>query len=414
MNPNHRMPGPVDHAPAGGGEPIAGVGGGVYAIFESGAIMMYVAEKEGKFFPQAMRPRHLVTQWLIWQMANQGPKAANAVISAGSGHQGRPGLCGDPLHRRGEPAVRLLNNRLFENRYLSVDEYTIADMISYPWTVNWKAQGQDIADFKHFKRWFEELGARPGVQRAWRSARIWPRINGSAPFKATARQAAVHRARTSGAGVGPHPANTPPSSCGRGRGRVARPPPPNPSRKGSGKMRFWILELPMRDLECFFSSCSTPWTYFTFQQLPADAEGAGDRHRLAADPPGRRRVGAPCNRACTIRTRSRCRRSRPTGGRTERTGRVVSASEGTSCTNGVPGEQRPCDQQLRALLEPEGKLVPFALATFEARGGDDKEISQVPVLREISGKVAASMPTRSSPASSSRQIKDKLRAGTPD
>jgi GST-like protein len=59
----------------------------------------------------------------------------------------------------------VLNNRLYESRWLAGDEYTIADMISYPWTVNWQAQGQDIEEFKHFRRWFEAMGARPGVQR---------------------------------------------------------------------------------------------------------------------------------------------------------------------------------------------------------------------------------------------------------
>ena len=59
----------------------------------------------------------------------------------------------------------MLNNRLYNQRYLCGDEYTIADMICYPWTVNWEAQGQDINDFKYFKRWFEELGDRPAVQR---------------------------------------------------------------------------------------------------------------------------------------------------------------------------------------------------------------------------------------------------------
>ena len=158
MNPNHRMPVLVDHNPTGGGEPVA--------VFESGAIMMYIAEKEGKFFPQAMRPKYEVTQWLIWQMANQGPKLGEC------GHFRRAGPeAGDltyAIRRFTDEANRLygvLNNRLYKHRYLTGDEYTIADMISYPWTVNWKAQGQDIEEFKHFKRWFEEMGARPGVQR---------------------------------------------------------------------------------------------------------------------------------------------------------------------------------------------------------------------------------------------------------
>jgi GSH-dependent disulfide-bond oxidoreductase len=158
MNPNHRMPVLVDHNPTGGGEPVA--------VFESGAIMMYIAEKEGKFFPQAMRPKYQVTQWLIWQMANQGPKSGEC------GHFRRLGdTKGDQSYavaRFTDEVNRLfgvLNNRLYESKYLAGDEYTIADMISYPWTVNWKAQGQDVEEFKYFKRWFEELGARPGVQR---------------------------------------------------------------------------------------------------------------------------------------------------------------------------------------------------------------------------------------------------------
>ena len=158
INPNHRMPVMVDRAPLGGGEPIA--------IFESGAIMMYLAEKCGRFFPQDIRGKYAVTEWLIWQMANQGPKLGEC------GHFRRLGdKQGDQsyaVRRFTDEANRLygvLNNRLYQSRYLAGDEYTIADMICYPWTVNWKAQGQDIEEFKYFKRWSDELGARPGVQR---------------------------------------------------------------------------------------------------------------------------------------------------------------------------------------------------------------------------------------------------------
>jgi GST-like protein len=158
MNPNHRMPTMVDHAPVGGGDPIV--------VFESGAIMMYLAEKVGKFFPQDTRGKYAVTEWLIWQMANQGPKSGEC------GHFRRLGdKQGDQSYavRRFTDEVNrlygVLNNRLYVSKYLAGDQYTIADMISYPWTVNWKAQGQDIEEFPYFKRWFEELGARPGVQR---------------------------------------------------------------------------------------------------------------------------------------------------------------------------------------------------------------------------------------------------------
>lgn len=158
IGPNNRMPAIVDHAPKDGGPPIS--------IFESGAIMMYIAEKAGRFYPQDIRGRYEVNQWVIWQMANQGPKTGE------NGHFMRLGdTKGDQsyaVRRFSDEVNRLygvMNNRLYDRRYLAGDEYTIADMISYPWTVNWKGQGQNIDDFKYFKRWFEELSARPGVQR---------------------------------------------------------------------------------------------------------------------------------------------------------------------------------------------------------------------------------------------------------
>jgi GSH-dependent disulfide-bond oxidoreductase len=158
MNPNHRMPVLVDHAPEAGGAPMV--------VFESGSIMMYIAEKLGKFWPQDTRGKYQVTQWVMWQMANQGPKTGEC------GHFRRLGdKQGDQSYavRRFTDEVNrlygVLNNRLYESRYLTGEEYTIADMICFPWTVNWKAQGQDIEEFKHFKRWFEEVGARPAVQR---------------------------------------------------------------------------------------------------------------------------------------------------------------------------------------------------------------------------------------------------------
>jgi GST-like protein len=159
MNPNHRMPVMVDREPKGGGKPIV--------IFESGSIMMYIAEKAGKFWPQDARTKYEVNQWIVWQMANQGPKLGEC------GHfrrvdQAKQGDQTYAITRFTDEANRLygvLNNRLYKNKYLAGDQYTIADMICYPWTVNWKFQGQDIEEFKHFKRWFEELGARPAVKK---------------------------------------------------------------------------------------------------------------------------------------------------------------------------------------------------------------------------------------------------------
>jgi GST-like protein len=156
--PNNRMPALVDHDPPGGGDPIS--------VFESGAMMMYIAEKAGQFYPQDVRSRYEVNQWLIWQMANQGPKTGEC------GHFRRLGDAeGDQSYavRRFTDEVNrmygVLNNQLYDRRYLCGDTYTIADMICYPWTVGWEAQGQDIEEFPYFKRWFEELGQRAAVKR---------------------------------------------------------------------------------------------------------------------------------------------------------------------------------------------------------------------------------------------------------
>jgi GST-like protein len=158
ISPNNRMPAIVDTAPKDGGEPIA--------VFESGAIMMYLAEKEGRFYPQDVRGKYEVAQWVMWQMANQGPKTGER------GHFSRvPPEHGDQSYaqrRFADETHRLygvLNNRLYDRRYLAGDEYTIADMISYPWTASWQLQGIDLDEFKYFKRWFEELSARPALQK---------------------------------------------------------------------------------------------------------------------------------------------------------------------------------------------------------------------------------------------------------
>ncbi len=158
ISPNNRMPALVDRDPADGGEPLA--------VFESGAMMMYIAEKAGRFWPQDVRSKYEVNQWVMWQMANQGPKTGE------QGHFRRledsQGDQSYAMTRFNDEVNRLygvLNQRLYDRPYLAGDEYTIADMICYPWTEGWQVQGQNIDDFEYFKRWFEELSARPGVQR---------------------------------------------------------------------------------------------------------------------------------------------------------------------------------------------------------------------------------------------------------
>lgn len=160
ISPNNRMPAITDHEPLGGGEPIS--------VFESGAILMYLAEKSGRFWPQAPRPKYEVAQWVLWQMANQGPKFGEC------GHFRRAAQ--DPSHgnlayavRRFEDEVNrlygVMNHRLKDRRYLAGDEYSIADIVSYPWATAAERLGQSLGEFVHVKRWLEEIGSRPAVQR---------------------------------------------------------------------------------------------------------------------------------------------------------------------------------------------------------------------------------------------------------
>jgi GST-like protein len=159
ISPNNRMPAIVDTAPADGGAPIS--------LFESGAIAFYLAEKAGRLWPQDdVRAKYEVAQWVIWQMANQGPKFGER------GHFSRtPESAGDQSYaqrRFGDEVHRLygvLNNRLHHRRYIAGEAYSIADIVSYPWTVNRVQQGIDLDEFRHFKRWFEAVSARPAVQR---------------------------------------------------------------------------------------------------------------------------------------------------------------------------------------------------------------------------------------------------------
>lgn len=193
ISPNNRMPAIVDNAPKGGGAPVS--------VFESGAILLYLAEKEGRFWPQDdVHAKYEVVQWVMWQMANQGPKFGER------GHFSRvPESEGDQAYakrRFGDEVHRLygvMNNRLYDRPFLAGDAYTVADIAAYPWTVSWQLQGIDLGEFKYFKRWFEELSGRAegprGHRRAAdRSGHAQPRGAGADP------QAALQPAGEAGAG----------------------------------------------------------------------------------------------------------------------------------------------------------------------------------------------------------------------
>ena len=143
ISPNNRMPALVDHEPLGGGAPIS--------VFESGAMMIYLAEKYGRFMPTDTRGKYEVIQWVIWQMANQGPKLGENGHFMRAAADPKNGDLAYAVRRFNDEAHRLygvLNNRLYDRKYLAGDDYSIADMISLPWTVNWKGQGIDIDEFR--------------------------------------------------------------------------------------------------------------------------------------------------------------------------------------------------------------------------------------------------------------------------
>jgi GSH-dependent disulfide-bond oxidoreductase len=161
ISPNNRIPAMVDHEPPGGGAPVS--------LFESGAMLLYLADKTGRFIPNDIRGRAEVLQWLFWQMAGLGPMA-------GQNHhfsQYAPEKIPYAVDRYVKETNRLygvLNKRLADRSFVA-GEYSIADMASYPWIVPFERQGQNLDDFPNLKRWFEAIKARPATVRAYEKAK---------------------------------------------------------------------------------------------------------------------------------------------------------------------------------------------------------------------------------------------------
>jgi len=157
ISPNNRMPALVDSEPTDSGEPVS--------VFESGAILMYLAEKIGQFMPEALRDRARVSEWLFWQVGGLGPML-------GQNHhfsQYAPEKIDYAIQRYVNETHRLyavLNQQLSGQAFIAGD-YSIADMACYPWIVPYQKQGQDLAEFPELKRWFEAIAARPAVVRAY-------------------------------------------------------------------------------------------------------------------------------------------------------------------------------------------------------------------------------------------------------
>ncbi|MFN3519419.1 MAG: glutathione S-transferase N-terminal domain-containing protein [Sphingomonas sp.] len=155
--PNNRMPAIVDHEPSDGGAPIS--------VFESGAILLYLAEKTGRFGGDTMRARAEVNQWLMWQMGGLGPML-------GQNHHFRnyaPEKVPYAINRYLNETNRLygvLDRRLADRPFVAGEDYTIADMASYPWILP-EAQGQDLSEFPNIARWHAAIKARPTTERAY-------------------------------------------------------------------------------------------------------------------------------------------------------------------------------------------------------------------------------------------------------
>lgn len=174
ISPNNRMPAILDHAPADGGDPVP--------VFESGAILLYLARKGGRFLPTDPRRYKEVEEWLFWQVGNLGPMAGQlSHFRNYAPHQDSYGL----ERYAGEYArcLAVLDRRL-EGRGYIVDDYSIADMCAWPWVLIAKAMGQDLDAFPNVARWRQAVKERPAVQRAVDLGKEHRRAEGEGPSEA--------------------------------------------------------------------------------------------------------------------------------------------------------------------------------------------------------------------------------------
>ncbi len=178
ISPNNRIPAIVDHDPVDGGEPIE--------MFESGAILLYLADKIGRFIAADLRGRVDTIQWLFWQMGNLGPMAGQNNHFSNYAIDKIP-YAMDRYRNEVNRLYGVLNRRLADRPFIAGD-YSIADMASYPWIVPHERQGQKIDDFPHLKAWFESVRERPAVVRAYDKAK---EINPNPPGVRTPEQRAI-------------------------------------------------------------------------------------------------------------------------------------------------------------------------------------------------------------------------------
>ena len=174
--PNNRMPAIIDDAPVGGGPPIS--------VFESGAILMYLAQKHRVLRPDDVRGQVEVMQWLFWQVANLGPVAGNNHHFVGYADE-KVQYAIDRFVNETSRLYAVLDRRLRDRPFVAGGNYTIADIAIYPWTVSHARQRQNLDDFPNLRRWFDAIAARPATLRAYA---LGPKYRPSTEMSADAKK----------------------------------------------------------------------------------------------------------------------------------------------------------------------------------------------------------------------------------
>lgn len=157
ISPNNKTPALVD---------TDGPGGEPFAVFETGAMLLYLAEKSGKYVPQDPKARSVMLQWLMWQIGGQAPMFGQAGHFRGLDDQDGNAYAVERFTNEANRLFGVLDRRLAQVEYLAGDEYTLADISTHPWVRAPQRQGVNVDDFANYKRWFALIGERPAVQRA--------------------------------------------------------------------------------------------------------------------------------------------------------------------------------------------------------------------------------------------------------
>ncbi len=187
ISPNSKIPAIIDHAPADGGAPLS--------MFESGAILLYLANKSGQLLPLDERARLDVVQWLFWQVAALGPMAGQAGYFLVYAREPVPFAIGR-YTRELERLYGVLDRRLAGREFIAGDAYSIADVATYPWIVPHTPHGQSLHEFPNLSRWFDAIAARPATRRTYEGVEdVYTNPGAPAATKAPAPRPALRSAQ---------------------------------------------------------------------------------------------------------------------------------------------------------------------------------------------------------------------------